>query len=321
MDAATGLKAKLIATSKALALKEVPLQLNKGTPFSKKMKICDRLVNTKIKKAIGMDECLIAITGSAPLSMKTQNFFCSINLPLQEGFGMSETTAPQSGNLTGSFKMGTIGIAMNGTYMRVDKPDANGDGELVFRGRNMFMGYLKNDKETRATIDSEGWVHSGDMGRVDNEGYQKITGRIKELIITAGGENVAPALLEGRMKEYMSALASQIVVIGDQKKYLTCLITLKSQPDPTTMLPTDKLLSDVVDQLKANNSKSTTLAEAARDPVVQKLIQVALDKSNSKTVSRADTIKKFTVLPNEFTVDGGEMTPTMKLKRKTISQK
>ena len=188
---------------------------------------------------------------------------------------------------------------MDGTTIRIDD-----DGEILIRGRHVFKGYLKEPEATRAALDDDGWLHTGDIGTIDEEGMLQITDRKKEIIITAGGENIAPQMIEGKLMSIPAVALA--VVIGDKRKYLTALLTL----DPET-LP---------NWVAAAKSPARTIAEAAGCPNFRDHLQKHLDEVNHG-LARVQTIKKFVVLPEEFSIDGGELTPTMKIKRRVIHSK
>jgi long-subunit acyl-CoA synthetase (AMP-forming) len=178
------------------------------------------------------------------------------------------------------------------------------DGEVLMRGPHVCRGYFKNEEATRETVDDEGWLHSGDIGEIDEEGFLKITDRKKELIITSGGKNIAPAIIEGKLRQIPAV--SQAVVIGDRRNYLVALLTL----DPAR----------AADQARAANSPSTTPAALATCPVFRQYLEQQVEGVNT-TLARYEQIKKFIVLPRELSIDEGELTPTMKLKRRVVNQK
>lgn len=175
------------------------------------------------------------------------------------------------------------------------------------------MGYYKNQKQTRETIDSKGFVHSGDVGVVGSNNVLSITGRIKELIITAGGENVAPVLIENQINTVLPIFA-QVVVIGDKRKYLGCLLTMKTKSPGV-------LADEVVNYIKAKGSAATTVKQAIVCPALKKIIHEGIEAANTKAISNAQKVQRFSILPNEFSIESGEFTPTLKLKRKIINQK
>lgn len=186
----------------------------------------------------------------------------------------------------------------------------------------MFVGYFKNEKATRETIDPEGYVHSGDLGKIDEDGFLQITGRIKELIITAGGENIAPVLIEDKFKEHCS-VCSNIQIIGDDRKYLSAIISLKVDVDVTKNgKPSKNLTQDTQQFLHANaNSTAKTTDEAVSDPNIAAYIQKCIDETNKSLISRAHHIRKWKLITVDFSIDGNELTPTMKLKRKVVENK
>jgi long-chain-fatty-acid--CoA ligase ACSBG len=272
------------------------------------------VIFNKIKKALGLENSKIFAFGAAPLKKQTLEFFKSIGFVLNNIYGMSESTGPQFSNMDGNpIELNTVGVPIPGTACKIANPDQDGVGEICFRGRNRFMGYYKNENATNETIDKQGFLHSGDQGYINKNGNLLITGRIKELIITAGGENVAPLPIEEALKEVCKIL-STVVVLGDDKKYLATLLTLKTDQN-------GNLTKEVVDFLKETGSEANTIIEAINDDKIKFFIQKSIDELNKKAVSRAQLIRKWTILPNEFSIDGGELTPTLKIKRKFVSQK
>jgi long-chain-fatty-acid--CoA ligase ACSBG len=268
----------------------------------------------KIKKALGLEESTVFAFGAAPLKKQTLEFFKSLGIILHNLYGMSESTGPQFSNVTGNpIELNTAGITISGTDARIMNLDRDGVGEICFRGRNRFMGYYKNEEATLETIDLDGFIHSGDLGKINENGNLLITGRIKELIITAGGENVAPSPIEHAIL-HQCKIISNVVLIGDNKKYLSALITLKTDAD-------GHLLKEVTDLLKEIGSDATNIVEAINCEKVKLYIQKANDEVNKKAVSRAQLVRKWTILPKEFSFEGGELTPTLKIKRKVVAQK
>ena len=271
----------------------------KGEPKPFLYGLAHKLVFSKVREKLGLDRCRLQVSAAAPISMDTLEFFLSLGISITEVYGMSENTGPGTVATPDNYKTGTAGPAMIGTEVKIAD-----DGEVLMRGRHVFMGYFKNEEETQKTIDSDGWLHSGDIGEIDSKGFLKITDRKKELIITAGGENIAPQLLEGKLKAI--PMISQATVIGDKRKYLTAIITL----DP----------EKVADEAAAIGSSAKNAAEAAKCDIFVKHLQGLIDEVN-KTLARVQTIKKFTIAPDEFSIEGGELTPTMKLKRRIIYDK
>lgn len=272
-----------------------------GKPKPGGYNLADKLVFSKVREKLGLDRCRLFVSTAAPISLDTLEFFLSFGIPITEVYGMSECTGPGTISLPFPFKYRTswAGPAMSGTEIKISD-----EGEILLRGRHVFKGYYKNDKATGESLDKDGWLHSGDVGIVDEKGFLKITDRKKELIITSGGENIPPQLLEGKIKAI--PLVSQAVVIGDRRKYITVLLNL----DP------EKLEQEG----RAAGSPARDMQSAAECEKIRAYIQRQLDEINT-TLARVQTIKKFVIIPDEFTIDGGELTPTMKLKRRIINDK
>ncbi|CAD8089571.1 unnamed protein product [Paramecium sonneborni] len=287
--------------------------------------LADKLVYQNVKKALGLDQAQYMIFGAAPLSPIIREYFLTLNMYLINGYGMSECGGVQ--NMADPFHfdkfdelfINSTGKPMEGTELRIDNPDKDGNGEICYRGRHIFMGYFKDEESTRNTIDSQRWLHSGDVGKIDKNGNLMITGRIKELIITAGGENVAPVLIEDEVKKNIK-IVSNCMVIGDKRKYLAILLTLKHQLTPDGQ-PTDKLNEDVIAVFKSLGSQALTIEEAKNDKAITDYLQKLIDETNTKVISKAQYIRKWTLIPGDFSVDGGELTPTLKLKRRIVEQK
>jgi long-subunit acyl-CoA synthetase (AMP-forming) len=261
--------------------------------------LADKLVFSKVRDALGLDQCRICVTSAAPISKSTLEFFLSLGIPIMEVYGMSECTGPATISLPNKYKTGSVGKVMGGTEIKIAQ-----DGEICMRGRHVFRGYFKNEAATAEAIDAEGWLHSGDIGEFDADGFLRITDRKKDLLITAGGENIAPQVLEGKLKGI--PVVSQAVVIGDRQKFLAALLTID-----------DTRLDDV---LRESGSPAKTMAEAASCPKVEAWLQAQVDEIN-KTLARVQTIKKIKVLPADLSIEGGELTPTMKVKRKVVNTK
>ena len=279
-----------VAYSKALDTGHVPIGLK--LQFA----LFDRLVLSKLKAAMG-GRVEYAVSGSAPLSTRLGHFYRSMGIRILEGYGLTETTAPATINLTDKFKIGTVGPALPGVGIRIDE-----NGEVQVKGINVFDGYWKNKEATKETFTKDGWFRTGDLGVIDEDGYLSIIGRKKEIIVTAGGKNVAPAQLEDPIRA--NPIISQIVVAGDQKPFVSALITLDGE-----MLPTWLANNGVEGEL--------SLSDAARHPVVLAEVQRAVDTANER-VSRAESIRKFHILPVELTEATGHLTPKMSIKRQVI---
>lgn len=281
--------------------------------------LADKLVFSAVKANLGFDRCRLRVTGAAPISSSTMQYFMSLDMPLLELYGMSESTGPHTLNRALDCKLGSVGRSMPGVETKIHKPNEKGEGEICMRGRNVFMGYMHNAESTARDIDDDAWLHTGDLGVIDEHGFVRITGRIKELIITAGGENVPPVLIENELKAALPAL-SNVVVIGEKQKYLVCLMTLKSEPDADGQ-PTQQLGDATRQLVRAAGSSATTIAEAQSCAKVRAHIQTGVTAANANATSRAQVVQKFAFLPQDFTVDTGELTPTMKLKRRVVDEK
>ncbi len=261
-----------------------------------KFKLFDRLVFSTLRDAMG-GRVKYAVSGSAPLSHYLGHFYHSLGIKVLEGYGLTETTAPVSVNLPDKFKIGTVGPALPGHRIRIAD-----DGEIEVQGIAVFKEYWRNPEATAATFSDDGFFKTGDLGTLDEDGYLAITGRKKEILVTAGGKNVAPAGLEDPIRAF--PLIGQIVVVGDQKPFIAALITLDAE-----MLPV---------WLKNQGLDPTmTLEEAAAHPAVIAEVQRAVDEGN-KYVSRAESIRKWVILPTEFTEASGHLTPKMSIKRDNI---
>jgi len=256
----------------------------------------DRLVYGKLRAVLG-GNCRQAISGGAPLGERLSHFFRGIGVTVFEGYGLTETSPATNVNLETAQKIGTVGRPLPGVTVRIDD-----DGEILILGDIVFTGYWKNDAATAEAIDGDGWFHTGDIGELDDEGYLRITGRKKELIVTAGGKNVAPAVLEDRVRAH--ALVSQCMVVGDRQPFIAALITIDS----------DALPAWAKEHGKAVGADMAGLAE---DEDLRKEIQLAIDDANL-AVSKAESIRTFRILPRDFTEATGELTPSLKVKRNVV---
>ncbi|WOQ70451.1 AMP-dependent synthetase/ligase [Microbacterium limosum] len=273
------------------------LQEGKRIPLALKIKFAlfDKLVYSKLRNAMG-GNVRYAVSGSAPLGPRLGHFFHSLGVTILEGYGLTETTAPATVNLAKKSKIGTVGPALPGVGVRLAE-----DGEVEVRGINVFKEYWRNPEATAAAFDGE-WFKTGDVGSFDSEGFLTITGRKKEIIVTAGGKNVAPAALEDPIRA--NPIVGQVVVVGDQKPFIAALITLDPEMLPT-WLANNNLPGDM------------SLADAAAHAAVRAEVQRAIDEANTH-VSRAESIRKFTILPSEWTEASGHLTPKMSIKRNVI---
>lgn len=277
--------------------------------------VASAVVLMRVKEALGLDQCIASFSGAAPISREVVDYFGTLDLPVFEFFGQSEATGPQTCSMRSSWKIGTCGRTIDGSNTKV----VPGTDEMIFSGRNIMMGYLKGEAQTKETIDEDGWLHSGDCGKIDEDGFMSITGRIKELIITAGGENVPPILIEDTIKEELPIL-SNVMVIGDRRKFLSALFTFRVTVDSEGH-PSDKLDAKVLDICKQIGSSATTVAEAKADPKVKEYLDAGLKRANGRATSRAQNIGKYHLLDTDFSISGNELTPTLKLKRKIVLEK
>ncbi len=299
---ATGLKAKLASWARETELAAFKEESRTGRPVqSFSRTLANKLVISKIKEALGLDALQVALSGAAPISVSTLEFFASIGLPIHEGYGMTETSAFASVQPYGKLRFGTIGRPLPGVEVKIAD-----DGEIMLRGINMVKGYLRLPEKTAELYDEDGWMHTGDLGALDSDGYISITGRKKDLIITAGGKNVAPAEMEGYLQSIPGV--GQAVVVGDRQPYLSALIVLDPEALPEL-------------EAAAGISGLSDVATAARNPAVKKFIEDRMQEVCNAKVARYQTIKKIQILPGVFSVDGGELTPTLKVKRNVVNEK
>ncbi|MFD1826546.1 MULTISPECIES: AMP-dependent synthetase/ligase [Mumia] len=286
-----------LATSTAIAYSRARESGKRIGPVLKaKHTVFDKLVYTKLRTAMG-GHVEHAISGGAPLGERLAHFFSGVGITVIEGYGLTETTAALAANIVEDSKIGTVGRPLPGTEVRVAE-----DGELLFRGGQVFRGYWNAPEATATAIDADGWFHTGDVGEIDAEGFVSITGRKKEIIVTAGGKNVVPAVLEDRVRAHV--LVSQAVVVGEGKPFVGALVTL----DAEAVGPWLEQQGRAVD---------TPIAELAEDIDVIAAVQTAVDEANTH-VSRAESIRKFRILPIDWTEEGGQVTPTLKLKRNVV---
>ncbi len=257
----------------------------------------DKLVYSKIRTGLG-GRVEAAISGGAPLGERLGHFYRGAGITILEGYGLTETTAGATLNLTNEIRVGSVGRPIPGTTIKIAE-----DGEVLIKGSIVMQGYWKNDAANAEVFSGDRWFHSGDLGKLDDEGYLFIVGRKKELIVTAGGKNVAPAVLEDRLRAH--PLISQCMVVGDNQPFIAALVTIDQ----------DALKTWVV----ANKKEGASLADLTTDPDLVAVIQTAVDEAN-KAVSRAESIRKFRILPTDFTIAGGHLTAKLSLKRHVIGK-
>jgi long-chain acyl-CoA synthetase len=256
----------------------------------------DRLVYTKLRAALGGD-VETAASGAAPLGTRLGHFFRGCGVTILEGYGLTETSPVTNSNTPDAQKIGTVGQPIPGCTIRIAP-----DGEILVKGDMVFQGYWNNEAATKEMIDEDGWLHTGDIGVLDDEGFLTITGRKKDLIITAAGKNVAPTVLEDRLRAHW--LISECLVVGDAKPYIAVLVALDRE---------------TFSQWKADTGQpeNATVSDMRDHPGLRAEVQAAVDNAN-KAVSRAEAIRKFTILSDDFTEAGGQLTPTLKIRRKVV---
>ena len=258
----------------------------------------DRLVYARLRAAVG-GKVSYAVSGGAPLGERLGHFFRGAGLTVLEGYGMTETSAAATVNKPSRNKIGTVGLPLPGVSIKIAT-----DGEMLLRGGIITAGYWRNDAATSEAIDDAGWLHTGDLGSLDDEGFLRVTGRKKELIVTSGGKNVAPAVLEDRLRAH--PLISQCMVVGDRRPFIACLIALDAE---------------ALEHWAKQHGKraDATAADLIDDPDLIAEIQAAVDDAN-RAVSKAESIRKFRLLPVDFTTENGYLTPSLKVKRAIVAK-
>ncbi len=259
--------------------------------------VFDRLVYTKIRAAFG-ERLRLSFSGGGPLGERLTHFFAGIGVKIYEGYGLTETSPTLTVNRPGAWKPGTVGRPLAGTSIAIAA-----DGEILAKGPQVFPGYWHNEKATAESFDDHGWFRTGDIGELDDDGYLRITGRKKELIVTAAGKNVAPAPLEDRLRAH--ELVSQALVVGDGKPFIAALVTIDA--------------SALADWAKEHSHEGDPSDEMHTDPAFRAEIQAAVDHANA-SVSRAESIRSFAILPRDLSIEAGELTPTLKVKRAVVMQ-
>jgi long-chain acyl-CoA synthetase len=238
-----------------------------------------------------------AVSGGAPLGARLGHFFRGAGITILEGYGLTETSAGATINRPDAIRVGSVGQPIPGGSVRIAE-----DGEILLRGDHVFVGYWRNETATKEALEPDGWFHTGDIGQLDDDGFLFITGRKKELIVTAGGKNVAPAVLEDRLRAH--ALISHCMVVGDRQPFIAALVTLDAEALPGWLAAHGKLAD-------------LPMADIVADPDVLAAIQAAVDDAN-KAVSHAEAIKKFSLLSEDFAEASGQLTPTLKLRRTVV---
>ncbi len=294
-----GLRKSIFHWSIKVGAKMRKVERSGGKPgfiLQRQFAFADKIVLSKIRALFG-GELKQAVTGAAPINPEILRFFDAAGVLVLEGWGMTETSTAATISTPESFKIGTVGRPFPGCEVKIA-----GDGEILVKGPNVFQGYYKNPEATAETL-VDGWLHTGDIGEIDSDGYIKITGRKKDIIITAGGKNITPANLEAEIKQHV--LVSQCVVVGDRRPYLVALVTL--DPEEAVKFAEEHGLSADLDQLAENSD-------------VRASIEKRLGVINEK-FARVEQVKKIAILPNDLSQESGELTPTLKVKRNVVSSK
>ena len=286
-----------------------------------KIPVLGGIIKNKAKGAIGFSNTKYAITGAAPINPDILNLFHKLGIPLYEGYGMTETTAGATLNYDGNNKIGSVGRPMVGTELRIGDANENGEGEIQFNGRHVMAGYYRDPEATAETMTADGWLKSGDLGRIDKDGYVYITGRLKEIYVSSAGKNIAPLVIEETMKSI--PMVSQCMLIGDNRKFCSALLTLDVGAilrdvhglDGATEVP-----KDPGEQLAKLAALGHDLSEyTAAGSETHRQLEEAVAGLNQK-FSSPEQVKKFTLLPRDLSVDDGELTPTLKIRRKQIRE-
>ena len=286
-----------------------------------KLPILGNIVRKKAKQKIGFTNLKFAITGAAPINPDILHLFHDLGIPIYEGYGMTETSAGATLGHGGANKIGSVGKPLSGTELRIADPDEGGNGEIQFRGRHVMAGYYKNPEATAETMTEDGWLKSGDLGKIDSDGFVYVTGRLKEIYVSSAGKNIAPLVIEETMKSI--PVVSQCMLVGDNRKYCSALFTLDVGAilrdvhglDGATEVP-----KDPAEQLAKLAELGHDLSEytAVGSDIYNQLEEAVMELN--KKFSNPEQIKKFTVLPRDLGVDQGELTPTLKIRRKQIRE-
>jgi long-chain acyl-CoA synthetase len=294
-------KSKIFASAERVAIaysQALDTPSGPGMGLRLRHRVFDRLVYRKLRAALG-GRCENAISGGAPLGARLGHFFRGVGVLVYEGYGLTETSPAVAVNLPGATRIGTVGRPLPGVTIRIAD-----DGEILISGDVVFQGYWNNPEATAEVLTSDGWFHSGDLGELDRDGYLCITGRKKEIIVTANGKNVAPAVLEDAVRAHR--LVSQCMAVGDRRPFVAALVTIDPEVLPGWLR-------------ERGRPEDTEIQALRNDPELRAEIQTAVDEAN-RDVSRAEAIKQFRILPRDFTEGTGELTPSMKVKRNVVEK-
>ncbi|KAJ1212876.1 hypothetical protein NDU88_000519 [Pleurodeles waltl] len=281
--------------------------------------LADSSILKTIKAGLGLDRCTLWHSGAAPVKKETLEYFMGLNLYLMNVYGLTESVGPWVVSTQSNFRITSCGKAIPGCKTKIHMPDKDGVGEIFCWGRNIFMGYLNMEEKTTDVLDEDGWLHSGDLGRFDEDGFLYVTGRLKDIVVTSGGENIPPIPIENSVKKELPIISNAILV-GDQRKFLSMLLTLKCTVDADTGESQDYLTEEVIQFCQQLGSGATRVSEVVskKDPAIYDAIHKAIERVNQKAVSNAQKVQKWTILNKDFSIAGGELGPTLKLKRSVI---
>ncbi|OBS74700.1 hypothetical protein A6R68_14778 [Neotoma lepida] len=318
----SSLRKKAFTWAKMLGLKTNTKRMLGKQDIPINYRMAKALVFTKVRTFLGLDNCHSFFSGAAPLPQDVSEFFLSLDIPIGEIYGMTESTGPHSVSSKNVYKVLSCGKVMSGCKNMLYQQNKDGMGEICMWGRHIFMGYLDREDDTLEMLDDDGWLHSGDMGRMDNQDFLYIANRIKEMLVTAGGENVSPIPIETLVKEKLP-IVSNAVLVGNKAKFLSMLLTLKCETDQRNGEPLDKLSLEAINFCRALGSSAATVSDIVklRDPLVYTAIQCGIDMVNQEAISDAQRIRKWIILEKDFSIQGGELGPTSKLRRRIIIKK
>jgi len=315
-----GLKKKISTKGKKVGLK-----CNTEDKETTLYRIFQKILFSKIKMALGLDQCDLFLSGAAPITAETMNYFMSLDIKINELYGMSESTGYHTGNTPDKMKLFTVGHlgcpSKRSKLDRANNDEVTDDKELMMWGRHIMMGYAYREDATRKDMTEDGWLRTGDLVEIDPDGYHFIVGREKDLIITAGGENVAPQPIHDAVKAKL-AVVSQVLLLGDKKRFCSTFLTLAVEVDPDTMQPSSNLTPAALDWCRSVGSNANTVEDilSGPDANVMRGIQKGIDAANREAVSNAQKIQKWMILPRDFSIPGGEIGPTMKVKRQAVTK-
>lgn len=311
---------KVIATK----AKKAGLDYHLKNTGVKKFEIFQKIVFSAIKAGLGLDECRGFFSGAAPLANATFKYFLSLDIKILELYGLSETSGPLTIQLHEKFRVNSVGTVVECVKTKLersDDPDIEA-GEVWGWGRNIMMGYLNRQDAVQKDMTDDGWFKTGDLADIDRDGFHFIVGRQKDLIITAGGENVAPTVIQEKLNEELPIIA-HAVALGDKQKFISCFLTLAVEINPDTLEPSRRLTSAAIDWCREIGSNANTIDDIIRGPDsrVMRGIQAGIDRANKHAVSNASRIQKWMILPQDFSVPGGELGPTLKVKRQLVTKR